>query len=122
MRQKKKKNLKFNNKSFAHRDAMERNLLTSFFLHKSIQTTEKKVALITPMVDKLINVVNTKDEMNAIRYVMKYLYTKEASLELFKNVAPKYKGNKTSGFTRATTIKYRDGDAAKLVKYLLKSK
>ena len=113
MRHRVRKNLKFNNKSFAHRDAMERNLLTSFFLHKSIQTTEKKVNLIIPMVDKLIN---TKDEMNAIRYVMKYLYTKEASLELFKNVAPKYKGNKTSGFTRATTIKYRDGDAAKLVK------
>ncbi|NCO31810.1 hypothetical protein GW891_03265 [bacterium] len=87
---------------------MERNLLTSFFLHKSLQTTEKKVDLIIPMVDKLINVVNTKDEMNAIRYVMKYLYTKEASLELFKNVAPKYKGNKTSGFTRATAIKFRD--------------
>ena len=81
-----------------------------------MRNTEKKVELISPMVDKLINVVNTKDEMNAIRYVMKYLYTKEASLELFKNVAPKYKGNKTSGFTRATTIKYRDGDAAKLVK------
>jgi large subunit ribosomal protein L17 len=54
--------------------------------------------------------------MNAIRFVMKYLYTKEASLELFKNVAPKYKWVKTSGFTRTTAIKYRDGDSAKLVK------
>ncbi|MDD2870543.1 MAG: 50S ribosomal protein L17 [Candidatus Gracilibacteria bacterium] len=116
MRHRVRKNLKFNDKSSAHRDAMKRNLLTSFFLHKSIQTTEKKVQLIVPMVDKLINVVNTKDEMNAIRYVMKYLFTKEASLELFKNIAPKYKGNKTSGFTRATAIKYRDGDNAKLVK------
>ncbi|MDF1682254.1 MAG: L17 family ribosomal protein [Patescibacteria group bacterium] len=70
---------------------MIRNLVTSFFLHKSIETTDKKVKTIVPMIDKLINVVNTKDEMNAIRYVMKYLYTKEASLELFKNVAPKYK-------------------------------
>ncbi|MDR2640076.1 MAG: bL17 family ribosomal protein [Candidatus Peribacteria bacterium] len=70
---------------------MERNLLTSFFLHKSVKTTDKRAKLIVPMVDKLINVVNTKDEMNAIRYVMKYLYTKEASLELFKSVAPKYK-------------------------------
>jgi large subunit ribosomal protein L17 len=54
--------------------------------------------------------------LNAIRYVMRYLYTKDASLELFKNVAPKYKWNKTSGFTRATAIKFRDGDSAKLVK------
>jgi large subunit ribosomal protein L17 len=46
---------------------------------------------------------------------MTYLFTKESSLELFKNVAPKYKGTKTSGFTRITPIKYRDGDNAKLV-------
>ena len=41
---------------------------------------------------------------------------KEASLELFKNVAPKYKGNKTSGFTRATAVNLRDWDNAKIVK------
>lgn len=116
MRHRVKKNLKFNNKSSAHRDAMKRNLLTSFFLHKSLQTTEKKAKAIVPMIDRLINTVNTKDEMNAIRYVMQYLYTKEASLELFKNVAPKYKESRTSGFTRMTPIKFRDGDNAKIVK------
>jgi len=107
--------LKFNNKSFQHRRAMERNLLSSFFLHKSLKTTEKRAKFIVPMIDKLINVANTKDEMNAIRYVMTYLFTKESSMELFQNVAPKYKGTKTSGFTRMTPIKYRDGDNAKLV-------
>jgi large subunit ribosomal protein L17 len=91
MRHRVRKNLRFNNKDFSHVDAMERNLLTSFFLHKSISTTNKKAKLIVPKIDKLINIVNTKDEMNAIRYAMKYLYTKEASKELFKNVAPKYK-------------------------------
>jgi large subunit ribosomal protein L17 len=94
---------------------MERNLLTAFFLHKSIKTTEKRAKLIIPMIDRLINVVNTKDEMNAIRYVMTYLFTKESSKELFENVAPQYKGVKRSGFTKATPIKYRDGDNAKLV-------
>lgn len=94
---------------------MERNLLTSFFLHKSIKTTEKKAKTIVSMIDKLINVVNIKDEMNAIRFVMTYLFTKESSLELFKNVAPKYKWKKTSWFTRIIPIKHRDGDNAKLV-------
>jgi large subunit ribosomal protein L17 len=46
--------------------------------------------------------------MNAIRAVKAYLYTKESSLELFKNVAPKFKGERTSGFTRMTPIKLRD--------------
>jgi large subunit ribosomal protein L17 len=114
MRHRVRKYKKFNNKSFAHRDAMKRNLVTSFLLHKSIKTTEKKAKSIVATIDKLINVVNTKDEMNAIRQVMQTVYTKEASLELFKNIAPKYKERK-SGFTRITPIKYRDGDNAKLV-------
>lgn len=115
MRHRVKKHLVFNQKSAEHRKAMIRNLLTSFFLHKSIKTTEKKARVIVPLIDKLINVVNTKDEMNAIRAVMAYLYTQESSVELFKTVAPKYKGKKTSGFTRILPVKYRDGDSAKLV-------
>lgn len=115
MRHRVKKHLKFNNKSFQHRDAMKRNLVTSFFMHKSIKTTQKRARAIIEIIDKLINVVNTKDEMNAIRYAMQYLYTKESSLELFNVIAPKYKWEKTSGFTRITPIKYRDWDSAKLV-------
>lgn len=115
MRHRVRKNLKFNWKTFQHRKAMERNLLTNLFLHKSIKTTEKKAALISPMVDRLINVVNEKDELNAIRYVMQYIFTKESSLELFKNIAPKFKWVRTSWLTRVTPIKYRDGDNAKLV-------
>jgi len=115
MRHRVRKHLKFNNKCFQHRDAMLRNLATDLFLHKTLKTTLKRAKAVLPLVDKLINVVNTKDEMNAIRAVKQYLYTKDSSIELFKNVAPKYKGEKTSGFTRITPIKYRDGDNAKLV-------
>lgn len=115
MRHKVRKHLKFNNKSFAHRNAMQRNLVTSFFLHKSLTTTEKKARSIVPMIDKLINTVNTKDEMNAIRIAMQTLFTEAASKELFQNVAPKYKGKKTSGFTKIVPVKYRDGDNAKIV-------
>lgn len=91
MRHKVRKHLKFNGKSFQHRKAMQRNLLTSFFLHKGITTTEKKAKSIVPMIDKLINTANSKDEMNAIRYVMQYLFTEESSKELFQSIAPKYK-------------------------------
>lgn len=115
MRHRVRKYLKFKRKDFSHRDAMLRNLVTSFFMHKSIKTTEKKAKAIIPIVDKLINVANTKDEMNAIRQVMTYVYTKDSSKELFTNIAPSYKWKKTSGFTRITPIKYRDGDNAKLV-------
>jgi len=115
MRHKVRKHLKFTGKTFAHRNAMQRNLITSFFMHKHITTTEKRAKSIVPMIDKLINTVNTKDEMNAIRYSMQYLFTEAASKELFSNVAPQYKWKKTSGFTRIVPVKYRDGDRAKLV-------
>lgn len=115
MRHRVKKPLQFGGKDLEHRQAMVKNLLTSFFLHKSLVTTEKRASVIAPMIDRLINVVNEKDELNAIRQVSSFLYTKESSLELFKNVAPKYKTQK-SGMTRMTPIKYRDGDNAKLVK------
>lgn len=61
MRHRVKKHLVFNQKSDEHRKAMLRNLLTSFFMHKSIKTTEKRAQALVPLIDKLINVVNTKD-------------------------------------------------------------
>lgn len=46
MRHKVRKHLKFNNKTFQHRNAMQRNLVTSLFLHKKIMTTEKKLEVL----------------------------------------------------------------------------
>ena len=104
---------KFSNKDGAHRDAMLRNLLTSLFVHKRIKTTHKRARAIQPLVDTLINVVNSKNEMNAIRFAGKYVFTKESSIHLF-DVAKKSKEQK-SGFTRITPIALRDGDNAKVV-------
>lgn len=119
MRHRVRKNLHFKKKDVDHRNSMLRSLMTSLFTHKSLMTTEKRAEAVTPFIDKLINVVNAveseQDKMNAIRRVGEYLFTKESSVSLFEQVAPKYKG-KSSGFTRITPIKYRTGDNAKLVK------
>ncbi len=115
MRHKVNQQLKFNHKDKDHRKAALKNLLTSFFVHKSLIVTQKRAKAIAMFVDKLVNVVNTKDKMNAIRFVSRYLFTKESSLELFNNVAPKYTKNK-SWITRVTPIKLRIWDGAKLVK------
>jgi len=109
------KKVKFHTKDKDHRSAVLRNLLTSFFTHKAITTTEKQARAIVGEIDRLINVANGDNKMNAIREVLSVLFTKAASVELFDNVAPKFK-DQTSGFTRITAIKYRDGDAAKVVK------
>ena len=115
MRHRVQKTFRFNHKDTDHRQAVIRNLLTSFFIHKSIVTTEKRARALQIMAQKLVNIANEKDKMNAIRKTWKYLFTKESSLELFNNVAPKY-SDKKSGITRITAIKFREGDCAKLVK------
>ena len=117
MRHRIKKFGHFKKKDRDHRNSMIRNLLTSFFLHKEIVTTEKRALTITAMIDKLINVVNTKDQVIAVREIDTVLFTKASSLSLFAT-APKLKGRK-SGFSRIVPIKYRDGDSAKIVKLSL---
>ncbi|MDQ1343940.1 MAG: large subunit ribosomal protein [Patescibacteria group bacterium] len=114
MRHRMKKFGHFKKKDRDHRDSMIRNLLTSFFLHSSVVTTEKRALAITGMIDKLINVANEENQLNAIREVGSVLFTKESSVLLFERAA-KFKDRK-SGFSRITPIKYRDGDSAKIVK------
>lgn len=115
MRHRVKKFKNFKKKDLDHRNAMLRNLLTSFFTHKAMMTTEKQARAIVGEIDRLINVANSKVEGLAIREIASILFTKHAGIELMTQVAPKFKGL-TSGFTRITPIKYRDGDSAKVVK------
>lgn len=118
MRHRVKNTFNFIHKDWDHSNATVRNLVTSFCIHKSMITTQKRARALSIMIDKLVNLVNSKDKMNAIREVSKIVYTKEASIQLFENIAPKYK-DKKSGLTSMVPYKYRDGDNAKLVKIQL---
>lgn len=115
MRHRVKQINRLNHKDLDHRNAVIRNLMTSFFVHKSVATTAKRAKNIQIITDRLVNLVNSKDKMNAIREVANWVFTKESSVELFENIAPKFK-DKKSGFTRITPVKLRSGDSAKLVK------
>lgn len=115
MRHRVKKHLHFKGKDTGHRKAMVRNLLTSLFTHKSIQTTSKKAYAIEALAHRLIEVAKgDHTEYNKIRMISAELFTKESSLSLM-TLAQGYK-DKNGGYTRITPIKYRDGDSATLVK------
>lgn len=115
MRHRVKKHLHFKGKDDCHRKSMVRNLLTSLFTHKSIQTTSKKAFAIESLAHRLIEVAKGEHtEYNKIRMVSAELFTKEASVSLMQ-LAQGYK-DKKGGYTRITPIKYRDGDSATLVK------
>lgn len=115
MRHRVKKHLHLNGKDTCHRKAVVRNLLTSLFTHKSIETTEKRALAIESAAHRLIEMANsTHTEYNKIRFIAAELFTELASRSVLE-VAPAYK-ERNGGYTRITPIKYRSGDGAKLVK------
>ena len=115
MRHQVKKHLHLNGKDTNHRKAVVRNLLTSLFTHKSLETTEKRALAMEGAAHRLIEVAKgPHTEYNKIRMIGAELFTKEASVSLL-TLAKNYAEMK-GGYTRIIPIKYRDGDNAKLVK------
>lgn len=115
MRHRKKLSTHFGGRDWGHVDSMMRNLLTSLCLHKSLTTTEKRAVLLDRAFDRLVTFAKRSDERVAIREIMRHVTTEEASKILLSEIIPATK-DRTSGYLYFTTIKYRSGDGAKLVK------
>jgi large subunit ribosomal protein L17 len=101
------------NRPADQRKAMLRNLMTSLFLEGSVKTTNAKAKVLQAEGEKLVTLLKRSiaknEEFNAIRDAKQVLFTEasqRAAVEFVKNT------KKTSGFTRATRIGLRDGDAA----------
>ncbi len=100
------------NRPASHRKALVRNLLTSLFLNGKLQTTEIKAKALALAVDKLVSLVKSKDNMNAVRELQKVIFTKDASKRAL-DYSLQQKNN--SGFTRLVRVGVRPGDNAPLV-------
>jgi large subunit ribosomal protein L17 len=92
------------------RKALFRSILTSFFEHGRIETTEAKAKEITPLVAKMITLAKRGD-LHARRQVLSYLMDEEVIKKLFDEIAPKYK-ERPGGYTRILKLGPRRGDAA----------
>jgi len=103
------------NRKKSPRELLVRNLATSLILYDGVKTTKAKAKLAAPLVEKMITAVKTKDSMNAIRYVNRYLLDKNASRKLTQELLEKYK-DRQSGFTRISNLGMRAGDNAPMVK------
>jgi len=92
------------------RKALFRSILTSFFEHGRIETTEAKAKEITPLVAKMITLAKRGD-LHARRQVLSVLMSEEVVTKLFDVIAPKYK-ERQGGYTRIMKLGPRRGDAA----------
>ena len=103
---------KFNHLSrkSAHRKAMLSNMACSLIEHKRISTTVAKAKALKKYVEPLVN--RSKDDSTHSRRVcFRYLASKDAVTELFREVGPKV-ANREGGYTRIIRTGNRLGDHA----------
>ncbi len=94
------------------RKALFRSILTSFFEHERIETTEAKAKEISGLAEELITKAKRGD-LHARRQVLAYLLDEKVTTKLFDTIAPKY-AERHGGYTRVIKLGVRRGDAAPL--------
>ena len=105
---------KFNHlgRKTAHRKAMLTNMSCSLIEHKRITTTVAKAKALKKYFEPLVN--RSKDDSTHNRRVcFRYLASKDAVTELFREVGPKV-ANRDGGYTRIIRTGNRLGDNAEM--------
>ncbi len=102
-------------RNFNERKALLRSQVKSMFTYGSIQTTEAKVKAVLPSVEKLANVIISKEELTAKRELFKVLQDQHWVNRVVANFKSVF-GDQKSNFTTTQKIKRRFGDDALIVK------
>lgn len=107
-------NKKFNHLSRkkAHRDALLANMTISLIKHKRIFTTLAKAKALRIYAEPLINRAKNDSMVNR-RLVFRYLQSKEAVNELFREISTKI-AERNGGYTRILKTGNRLGDNAQM--------
>ena len=96
----------------SHRVAMFRNMVTSFFDHEKITTTDAKAKELRSIAEKMIT-FGKKGDLHAMRQAASYIRDKKVVTKLFTAIAPRYK-ERAGGYTRIIKLGLRPGDNASL--------
>lgn len=94
----------------SHREAMFRNLVTSFLNHEKITTTDAKAKEIRSVAEKMIT-LGKRGDLHSLRQAASYIREKSVVTKLFTTIAPRYK-DRAGGYTRIVKLGNRQGDAA----------
>ena len=107
------------NRSKAKLKALKRSLLTSVILYEDIETTRDKAKFVRGVVDRIIvRAKKAPTQKDAIRYIKKYVFEKNASVKIMKDLVERFK-NRSSGFTRFVNTRVRKGDGTQMVRFQL---
>lgn len=97
----------------AHRIAMTRNMLTSFFRHERIRTTKAKALAVRQKAEKMIT-RSRVDSVHNRRMIGRDIKDKAVLAKLFTDIGPRYL-ERPGGYTRVLKLGPRHSDAAEMV-------
>ncbi|MEM5948696.1 50S ribosomal protein L17 [Spirochaetia bacterium 38H-sp] len=97
----------------AHRKAMIRNMLTSFFRYERITTTEAKAKEVRRFAEKMITRAKV-DSVHNRRIIAKHIKDKAVLAKLFTDIGPRF-SSRPGGYSRILKLGQRYGDAAEMV-------
>jgi large subunit ribosomal protein L17 len=99
-------------RSPSHRQAMLRNMVTSLFKDKRIQTTEAKAKELRGLADRMVSLAK-EGSLWARRQALAIIRDKKVVKKLFEEIAQRYKET-NGGYTRIIKLWLRRGDGAPL--------
>lgn len=96
-----------------HRRHMMDNMVTSFFEHERITTTDTRAKELRKLVDKMVT-LGKRGDLHARRQALQVLRNPKAVGKLFELIAPRYQ-ERPGGYTRIIRLENRQGDNAPMV-------
>ena len=96
----------------SHREALMRNMVTSFLRHEKITTTDAKAKELRRVADKMIT-LGKRGDLHARRQALSFIRDKDVTNKVFEELSSRYE-ERAGGYTRITKAGYRVGDNAPL--------
>jgi large subunit ribosomal protein L17 len=102
------------NRTWSHRKAMLRNMVTTLLDIEQIETTDAKAKEARSLAEKLITLGKRgEDDLAARRQALKVIRSKRVVAKLFSELGPRY-ADRPGGYTRIVKVEDRRGDGAHL--------
>jgi large subunit ribosomal protein L17 len=101
-------------RTWSHKKAMLRNMVTTFLDREQIETTDAKAKEVRSLAERLVTLAKRgPDDLAARRQALRVVRDKKVVAKLFSEIAPRY-ADRPGGYTRIVKVENRRGDSAPL--------
>ncbi len=94
----------------SHKNAMLRNMVTSFLKDEKIVTTDAKAKELRSVAEKMIT-LGKRGNLHARRQALSFIRDKKIAKKVFEEISPRF-SERAGGYTRIVKIGNREGDNA----------